>query len=210
MQHYPTDFTLTGYNVPVSMDQLINYVHRELDKYDNLVGMTNNTPQYSPYKNPIIFTTEDGRQVQIPEEIHREGIRLWTEYKSQQQNLSNKPINNSSFEQNPLETDDYALAKKQYEELQESPYSNVNSQQLGQIDPVEQEVEDINGDNNFGQNGLHISHEKENAPVQPSLPHKRSDYTFLYLIAIIACILIIYYFYKKGKFADMYATTIRA
>lgn len=177
MQHYPDDFVQTGQNLPVSVEQLVKYVHMELDRYDNLVKMTESIPNYTPYSNPIIFTTEEGKQVQIPEQIQQEAVKVWVNAKSQNE-----------------QGDDYIEAKKQYEELQESPYGREYQQQ-------ENIMEESNISNEPVIPEEYVSQPIQVAPpVQTASVNQKSDNTFLYLVIAIALILFLYYCYKNKKF----------
>ena len=69
----------TGNKVPIKIDELMNQVYDKLDQHDRLVAATGATPDYSPYKDPIVYTTQDGRTVQIPDEIQRQAIKDWIE-----------------------------------------------------------------------------------------------------------------------------------
>lgn len=206
MQHYPDDFVPTGNNVPVSAEDLVKYVHMELDRYDNLVQMAGSVPQYSPYTHPIIFTTEDGKQVQIPENIQQEAVKVWNDFKGKQ--ISEK-------------NDEYAQAQQQYEDLQESPYGRESPQNNSS-----QETK-INQESFPDQEAMAESAQAQSAPfakpIQPIQPsnlmqtasmnqynqYSRDDGTFLYLILAIAFILIIYYCYKNNKFDNVHAAINR-
>ncbi len=121
MQQQQNEFT--GNNIPVNINQLVDHVHQELERHDDLVRMTNNEPNYSPYTNPILFTTGEGQQVQVPQDIQQQAIKMWVESKQ------HEPEGNSDGRI-------YAQANQQYKELQETP-EQVQSQE--EVKPESQE-----------------------------------------------------------------------
>lgn len=158
MDRYPNDYITTGNNIPLREDYLIKQVIQELTRYDNLVAATGKTSNYSPYTHPIIITTEDGKQVQVPENIQIKAINIW-KYKNNPEQM----INN-----------DYGNAKREYEELQETPYGHANDEQIEQsVIPSNDEEEII------------VVHKEDN--------------TFLYIIIAVIVIGMLYYMHTNGK-----------
>lgn len=131
MERYPTEYEKTGNNVPVSSDLLLEGVLRELQRYDHLVSATGNSPQFSPYTDPIIIDIDGGRQVQVPEQIQSQAIQIWTEQHAQPNMMNN----------------DYGAAKREYEELSRQTqyaHSHPRAQQTHQMqepnDDIQQKV----------------------------------------------------------------------
>ena len=87
MNQYPTDFIQTGNAVPVSEQELYEYVYENLERYDNLLQASEAQPSYSPYTQPIIYTSNNGKQVQIPEEIQKNAIDMWKKRKHENHKL---------------------------------------------------------------------------------------------------------------------------
>jgi len=73
----------TGNNISIPEEELISFVHFSLARYEELVDASGSDPSYSPYSQPIIYTTQDGKQVQIPEEIQQNAIQIWMQQKQQ-------------------------------------------------------------------------------------------------------------------------------
>ena len=80
----PDEFEQTGNQVPIRIDELIACVHERLEQYDKLTEATQATPSYSPYLHPIIYTTNEGKTIQIPPDVQKKAIDQWKEVKKQQ------------------------------------------------------------------------------------------------------------------------------
>lgn len=92
----------TGNKIPITLDELMQAVFYRLEMYDKLIGgneTSNNT--YTPYIDPIIYNTQDGRTVEVPKEIQRRAIEEWKlkrEIPGNQNNTPNKESNQCDFE----------------------------------------------------------------------------------------------------------------
>ncbi len=75
------EYKETGNKVPLPMDELLNFAQEKLQEFDKLVEATQTRPTNSPYTNPIIYTTKEGKLVQIPEYIQQQAINLWNNAK---------------------------------------------------------------------------------------------------------------------------------
>ncbi|ARF11545.1 hypothetical protein Klosneuvirus_1_402 [Klosneuvirus KNV1] len=62
----------TGNKIPVTKDELINYIHEQLTFYD--VGKLKDM---NPYTQPIIYITKEGKMIQVPQEIQQEAVASW-------------------------------------------------------------------------------------------------------------------------------------
>lgn len=60
----------TGNFIQINPEQASKYVLMQLRKYDNLTGKGIESTT-DPYREPIIMTLDDARQVEIPDEIQR-------------------------------------------------------------------------------------------------------------------------------------------
>ena len=76
-----TEYKETGNKVPLPMDELINFAQEKLQDFDRLVEATQSRPERSPYNSPIIYTTKEGKLVQIPEYIQQQAVNLWSSAK---------------------------------------------------------------------------------------------------------------------------------
>ena len=85
------EYQPTGNNINLRMDELVDFVLEKLEQYEYIVKATQTVPSFSPYKDPIIYTTKEGKTVQIPEYVHQEAIKIWNQKK-------NKSINEDSVQ----------------------------------------------------------------------------------------------------------------
>lgn len=84
-------FKETGNKIPISADELINYLHIQFSAYDN----SNKTKSGSnPYTDIVIYTTKDGKTIIIPKEIQQQAIEKFTNTSS---------TNNTNNVEKPLE-----------------------------------------------------------------------------------------------------------
>lgn len=65
-------YQITGNKIPVTKEELINYIHQQLTAFDS-----GNIKDYNPYTDAIIYITKDGKTIQIPTDIHKEAISQW-------------------------------------------------------------------------------------------------------------------------------------
>jgi len=93
---------MTGKSIPISTTVLMEYVMNNLIKYHEYLEATGEEPDFNPYKQPIVYTLEDGRSIEIPENVKIEAIKVW-----QKKNLN---IDNDEFE-----------------DIDESPYDETRS-----------------------------------------------------------------------------------
>ena len=71
------NFQETGNKIPVTAQELIDYVQQLLEKHDTDISTNKVLPNFNPYTNPIIYNTNDGKTIKIPEEIQKQAIDLW-------------------------------------------------------------------------------------------------------------------------------------
>lgn len=69
-------YELTGNQIPVKSDELINYVLNKFLVYNQYVNDTGQEPDFNPYLNPIVYTTKDGKTIEIPKVIVQEAINI--------------------------------------------------------------------------------------------------------------------------------------
>ena len=67
----------TGNKIPISTQELSNYVYKQLALYDEQIKTTKILPNYNPYTQPIIYKTKAGKSIRIPEEIQKNAINDW-------------------------------------------------------------------------------------------------------------------------------------
>lgn len=71
------NFRETGNKVPVTVDELINFSERQLGEFDALVSQSKSIPSQNPYTDPIIYTTQEGKTIKVPQEIQKEAVNNW-------------------------------------------------------------------------------------------------------------------------------------
>jgi hypothetical protein len=72
-------YKMTGNQIPINVPVLVQFVHSKLREYDDLVSH-GVIPQESPYTTPIVYTMEDQRQIEIPQEIQNKAIASYLAY----------------------------------------------------------------------------------------------------------------------------------
>lgn len=139
----PNDFENTGNQIPLKVDELINFVHQRLEQYDNLIETTQGQPTYSPYKDKIIYTSPEGRMVQIPQDVQKKAIDSWKKIKTQlksSQDLEKQKMMNeqerlgisqyqnnySNFNNNLSVHEEPELSYSKEKSVQELPVSNLS------------------------------------------------------------------------------------
>jgi len=81
----PDGYRHTGTSYPINPDILQEYVTQQLAIYDQ--GTKDGNPDdFSPYRDPILYQTEDGKVVQIPQDVQVKAINEWLQQKQQLQN----------------------------------------------------------------------------------------------------------------------------
>ncbi len=69
-------FKETGNKIPISADELINYMHIQFSAYDKTKSGSN------PYTDIVIYTTKDGKTIIIPKEIQQQAIENFANIES--------------------------------------------------------------------------------------------------------------------------------
>lgn len=103
---------MTGKNIPINTTVLMEYVINNLKMYHEYVNSTGDEPDFNPYNSPIVYRTDDGKSVEIPEEVKKEAIKVWNNKNNSINEHTNNEINNQNNE---------------FEELEETPtQQNIN------------------------------------------------------------------------------------
>ena len=71
----------TGNQIHLPMDDMVNFVYNKLYEYDELIKATEMIPEQSPYKDPVYYTTDEGKMVQIPEYIQKQVVEQYMKEK---------------------------------------------------------------------------------------------------------------------------------
>jgi hypothetical protein len=88
-----TQYKETGNKYPIPVNELLAYAQEKLQEFDMMVEATKTQPSTSPYTDPIIYATGEGKLVQIPEYIQEQAIQLWNNQKQGLTDVSNNAFN---------------------------------------------------------------------------------------------------------------------
>lgn len=112
----------TGLLLPVKINELITYIHKQLEDYDmqKLNGIDSN---YSPYLHPIIYKTKDNFTVKIPENVKIYAISLWKKQKLIPNNEINNQINQNNNKINN-QINNHILNNQNADKLNQKEMSN--------------------------------------------------------------------------------------
>jgi hypothetical protein len=84
----------TGNYIGVEPKVVINYVMSLLDDYEYKLN-NGLKPDVDPYRESIVMTLEDGRQIEVPEELQRTAVVRWV----QQNGADNSIVRSDSMEE---------------------------------------------------------------------------------------------------------------
>lgn len=70
-----------GNYIQIDKKKTISYVLSMLNEYDNNIEMKKQS-ESNPYKDPIYMKTDDGKFVEVPEDLQKYAISKWIEVKS--------------------------------------------------------------------------------------------------------------------------------
>lgn len=136
-----TDYRMTGKEIPLNVNSLIAHVHNKLDEYAFLKESTGTEPGSNPFTQPVIFTTDEGKLVQVPAEIQKQAIASWKPRSNPQQTFSPQGQPDGVFEHfgnagTPLEqTSHMAHLQGAHDQHQGSPH--MLQQPIYQEPPVQ-------------------------------------------------------------------------
>ena len=95
----PEGYKHTGASYPINPDILQEYVTKQLVIYDQVANKENNTSDFSPYRDPILYQTKEGKVVQVPKDVQTKAINDWLIQK--QQNAKPMQIHDEVQQRNP-------------------------------------------------------------------------------------------------------------
>jgi hypothetical protein len=72
-------YTQTGKNIPVNFEELSTHIEKVLYNYEI---RSNRDSNYNPFTDPIIYTTNDGKTIQIPDSIQQKVVNEWNNKKN--------------------------------------------------------------------------------------------------------------------------------
>ena len=81
------EYQETGNKIPISAQELVDYVKQQLAIHDASIASNQTLPDYNPYTHPVIYKTKDGKTIMIPDEIQKQAVSQWHD-----QNGTNVPV----------------------------------------------------------------------------------------------------------------------
>ena len=142
----------TGKQVPIPMEDMLEFVKTELQRYDQLLYHTNETPEYNPYYQPIIYHPRPGQQVQVPNELRDKIVQEWTMNKNHDSNnypsgdeISFSEEHNASQNRQPIREEHPPQQKPlqpqpQQQQLHQQQQQQLHQQQL-QLQRLQQQLQ---------------------------------------------------------------------
>ena len=193
------NFRETGNKVPISYDELLQYVHSKLNEFIATIAQTKSLSLNNPFKNPIIYTTPSGKTIRIPDEIQKKAIDFWI-----QRNGARDTDGSLSIHDNP-----YKLPQGQ-NNIPFQQRINDNFQYKGQNNiPIQQRINDnlrqqrINLDSknqvmDYDHNpSTNITNTNPNDTMLHIYDNKNNFWVIC--ILILAALLAIFLFFQIGK-----------
>lgn len=92
------NFKETGKQIPINENELIQYVHFQIDRFNELKKATNNTPDINPYTDMIPYTTKDGKMIAIPKTIQQKALQLLNPINTQQSTAQQQQPSQHNYE----------------------------------------------------------------------------------------------------------------
>jgi hypothetical protein len=160
----------TGNQINIPMNEMINFVHDKLYEYDEMIKATETMPNSSPYKDPVYYTTEEGKMVQIPDYVQKQAVSMYMQSKVGQ---TAKPDGNSINQQ------DRMLPQLPLQQSQQPTNRQLQQLQQSSLSGKQPQVRYIP------------------YPVPYQTPKK--DYSKIKIFLIITAILVVLYFVYKSR-----------
>jgi hypothetical protein len=117
-----SNYMLTGNQIPINIPVLIDYVIEKLKKYDSLLEV-GQVMQESPYNSPIVYTLEDTRKIEIPQEIQKNAIAKYLEYKDMHIDQNKRHEENITI----INNSNYNSTKQHYSKSQNKNQHNIQN-----------------------------------------------------------------------------------
>ena len=76
-----SNYRLTGNNIPINEALVMAHVKGQLDEYQKAIN-SSVKPTFDPLNNPIIYTTPEGKTIQVPQQIQTKAIQEWQQSKN--------------------------------------------------------------------------------------------------------------------------------
>jgi hypothetical protein len=210
-----TEYKMTGKEIPLNVNILVKHIHNKLDEYAFLKESTQTEPGSNPFTQPVIFTTDEGKLVQVPAEIQKQAISTWKQRSNPQHTPSPQGQPDGVFEHfgnpgTPLEqTSHMAHLQGAHDQRQLPPqqpmYQEPPVQQQRQQQPMYQEPypdmpvnRPVNRLPRYAPDPRLIERMEE--PPQRVVVVEKDNSTILYMIVFIVLAALAYYVYtSRGK-----------
>jgi hypothetical protein len=69
-----TQYRKTGNVHHIPLPEMIDHVILKINQFNEIKEATGGTPPQNPFTDALVFTTNDGRTVQIPEQVQKQAI----------------------------------------------------------------------------------------------------------------------------------------
>jgi len=210
----------TGNQIHLPMDEMMSHVLTKLEEYDELKTVTQSKPNFSPYTDPIIYITVEGKTVEIPKYIQEKAIEMYKKNKfNKKKSYKNTDDGNNDQYMPSFETD-FGRG-----------LGYINE---GHIGPIGSPVESSLVDNNDSDNSNELDIVPHNLESEPDIPKRypsrfrgmmpppmdprlrqpyffdprlnsvrddgnKSQYNLFYIVVIIIILMFGFYLYKDYK-----------
>ena len=174
----------TGNQIQVPMNEMVNFVSNKLYEYDELIKATESIPEQSPYKDPIYYTTEEGKMVQIPTYIQKQVVEQYMKEKINSVQESQQPSQQLQQQLQPQ------LQPPQYQQLQ---------QYQQQLQQYQQQPQQYQQQYQRQQYQPHLQYQYHDEYTFDSSKNKKNGSNIKLYLIIIGIILILFFLYKNYK-----------
>lgn len=106
--NYP-EYKKTGMSYQVTVIELVDFCHNKFLEYINLTQTIGDQPSKSPFSDPIIYTTKDGKLVQVPKEIQEHALNLFMKKTRESQENRENHDNQEIIQENHDNRDNHEI-----------------------------------------------------------------------------------------------------
>lgn len=200
-----SDYKQTGKSIPIKIPELTSFVHNKLDEYMYLTSSLQMQPKFNPFKQPIIYSTSEGKLVQVPDNIKKDAIASW------QAQQKNKPAI-ENFDNSPSGTRDMfdfsnvGTPLEQTSHMAGTMTKNSDVQRMFDNDPNLKPIRKIQP-RKVNSGAVHnkpyvneyMSSQATPRPTEKIVVVEKDNSTLLYIIIFLILAAISYYIYITKK-----------
>jgi hypothetical protein len=107
-------FQQTGNQIQIPIDEMLGFVQDKLNQYDELIKATETVPESTPYKDPIYYSTQEGKMVQIPPYVQKQAVDIHMKQKiggvqnnHYDNHYDNRNLQNNNYDNRNLQNNNY-------------------------------------------------------------------------------------------------------